>query len=193
MQKYRTRRSPARMLVRLISPLLVVAGLLIIGYSFLINDPFATLALFTADTPKKSTMTLTVPDMQRVREVPVYDGPAGDKASLHDGALHLRGSGFPWQRGSNVYIAGHRLGFPGTKSYLVFWDLNKLENGDEVVLTDANGRRYTYEVFKRFIVSPDAFYVTQPVAGRNIVTLQTCTLPDYKERLIVRAELTSVS
>jgi sortase A len=181
------------MLVRLISPLLVVAGLLIIGYSFLINDPFATLALFTADAPKKSTMTLTVPDMQRVREVPVYDGPAGDKASLHDGALHLRGTGFPWQRGSNVYIAGHRLGFPGTKSYLVFWDLNKLENGDEVILTDANGKRYTYEVFKRFIVSPDAFYVIHPVAGQNIVTLQTCTLPDYKERLIVRAELTSVS
>ena len=193
MQRYQTRRSPARMLVRVISPLLVVAGLLIIGYSLLINDPFATLALFTADAPKKSTMTLTVPDMKRVREVPVYNGPAGDKASLHDGALHLRGTGFPWQRGSNVYIAGHRLGFPGTESYLLFWDLNKLKNGDEVILTDANGTRYTYEVFKEFIVPPDAYRVTQPVAGRNIVTLQTCTLPDYKERLIVQAELASVS
>jgi sortase A len=181
------------MLVRLISPLLVVAGLLIIGYSFLINDPFATLALFATDPPGRSTMTLTVPDMKRVREVPVYNGSAGDKAPLHDGALHLRGTGFPWQRGSNVYIAGHRLGFPGTKSYLVFWDLNALENGDEVILTDANGTRYTYEVFKEFIVSPDAYHITRPVAGRNIVTLQTCTLPDYKERLIVRAELTSVS
>jgi sortase A len=43
------------------------------------------------------------------------------------------------------------------------------------------------------IVNPNAFYVTQPVAGKNIVTLQTCTLPDYKQRLIVRAELASVS
>jgi sortase A len=193
MQRYRTRRSPARTLVRLISPLLVVAGLLIIGYSLLINDPFAPLALFTADTPKESTMTLTIPDMKRVREVPVYSAPAGDKASLHDGVLHLMGTGFPWQRGSNVYIAGHRLGFPGTKSYLVFWDLNKLENGDEVILTDANGTRYAYEVFKKFVVSPDTYSVTQPVAGRTIVTLQTCTLPDYKERLIVQAELKSVS
>jgi hypothetical protein len=25
--------------------------------------------------------------------------------------------------------------------------------------------------------------------GKNIVTLQTCTLPDYKDRLIVRAQL----
>ncbi len=181
------------MLARVISPLLVVAGLLLIGYSLLINDPFATLALFTADTPKKSTMTLTIPDMKRVREVPVYTGPASDKASLHDGVLHLMGTGFPWQRGSNVYIAGHRLGFPGTKSYLVFWDLNELKRGDEVILTDANGTRYTYEVFKEIVVPPDTYRVTQPVAGRNIVTLQTCTLPDYKERLIVQAELRSVS
>jgi sortase A len=36
-------------------------------------------------------------------------------------------------------------------------------------------------------------HVTRPVAGRNIVTLQTCTLPDYSQRLIVQAELTSVS
>ncbi len=138
-------------------------------------------------------MTLTIPAMKRVEEIPVYDGPASDKEALHDGALHLRGTGFPWQSGANVYVAGHRLGFPGTKSYLVFWDLNKLGNGDEVILTDANGTRYTYEVFKKFIVDPSAFRVTRPLAGRSTVTLQTCTLPDYKQRLIVQAELTSVS
>jgi sortase A len=193
MKKYRTRRSPARILVRLIAPVLVFVGLLIFGYSVLIGDPLATAALFTTDAPKESTMTLTIPEMKRVQEVPVYDGPANDEAALHDGTLHLRGTGFPWQTGSNVYIAGHRLGFPGTKSYLVFWDLNKLENGDEIILTDANGTTYTYQVFKEFIVSPVDMHITQPVAGRNIVTLQTCTLPDYSERLIVQAELTSVS
>jgi sortase A len=75
----------------------------------------------------------------------------------------------------------------------VFWDLDKLENGDEVILTDANGTRYTYEVFEEFVVNPGDMHVTQPVAGRNVVTLQTCTLPDYSQRLIVQAELTSVS
>ena len=193
MQTYRSRWSPTRILARLIAPVLIVAGLLIIAYSILINDPLATLALFRTDPPGKSTMTLTVPAMNRVHEVPVYNGLAGDKEALHDGALHLRGTGFPWQRGTNSYIAGHRLGFPGTKSYLVFWDLNKLKSGDEVILTDANGTRYTYEVFKKFIVEPSAFQVTQPLAGRSIVTLQTCTLPDYKQRLIVQGELTSVS
>ncbi len=193
MKRYRTRRSPASMLVRLIAPVLVFVGLLILGYSFLIGDPLASAALFATDAPDNSTLKLTVPEMERVRNVPVYDGPATDEAALHDGALHLHDTGFPWQQGANVYIAGHRLGFPGTKSYLVFWDLDKLENGDEVILTDANGTRYTYEVFKEFVVDPSDTHVTQPVAGRNIVTLQTCTLPDYSQRLIVQAELTSVS
>jgi sortase A len=193
MKKYRTRRSPARALVRLIAPVFVFAGMLILGYSVLIGDPLASAALFTTDAPDNSTLKITVPEMQRVSDVPVYNGPATDEAALHDGALHLRGTGFPWQQGANVYIAGHRLGFPGTKSYLVFWDLDKLENGDEVILTDANGTRYTYEVFKEFVVDPGDTHVTQPVAGRNIVTLQTCTLPDYSQRLIVQAELTSVS
>ena len=138
-------------------------------------------------------MTLTIPDMRRVNEVPVYNALMNDKTALHHGTVHAKGTGFPWERGANVYIEGHRLGFPGTKSYLVFWDLNRLENGDRVILTDTNGTRYTYEVFKKFIVNPNAYYVTRPVAGRSIVSLQTCTLPDYSQRLIVRAELTDVS
>jgi sortase A len=193
MRRYRRRRSLARVLAALVSSLVVFAGLAIIGYSLLIRDPLAGLSPFTADAPKASTMTLTIPEMNRVQKVPVYNGTADDEAALHDGALHLSQTGFPWQQGANVYIAGHRLGFPGTRSYLVFWDLDKLENGDKVILRDANGTTYTYEVFKETIVSPDAYYVTQPAAGQNIVTLQTCTLPDYSDRLIVQAQLTSVS
>jgi sortase A len=74
----------------------------------------------------------------------------------------------------------------------VFWDLNALEDGDKVILTDAEGTTYTYSVFTSFIVNPDASYVTRPVPGRSVVTLQTCTLPDYNQRLIVQAELTNV-
>jgi sortase A len=192
MRRYRT-SSARRIVAGLISLTLILAGLGLIGYSLLIRDPFAVAALFGPDAPENPTMTLTVPEMQRVDEVPVYDAPPPGKAALHDGALHLSGTGFPWQSGANVYIAGHRLGFPATKSYLVFWDLDALENGDEVILTDANGTQYTYAVFKKLIVNPDAHYVTQPIAGRSIVSLQTCTLPDYSQRLVVQAELTSVS
>ena len=139
-------------------------------------------------TPKSERLTLSVPRLERVHDIPVYTGEADDKGKLAAGALHLKDTGFPWQEGSNVYIAGHRLGYPGTKSWLVFWRLNKLERGNKVVLEDSEGRRYEYEVFDRDIVQPDEASVKKPMKGKSIVTLQTCTLPDYKERLVVYAE-----
>jgi sortase A len=143
-------------------------------------------------TPERKELRLTVPGMKRVDGVPVYDAPeSGYDKALHDGVLHVRGTGFPWQRGANVYIAGHRVGYPGTRSNLVFWDLNKLQKGDEILLTDSEGTRYTYNVFEKRIISPDEVDILQPVKGKNIVSLQTCTLPDYSHRLIVRGELES--
>jgi sortase A len=188
---YRTRRS-GRTLAYLGATLLFVSGLVLVGYTFLIGDPFAGAAI-AHESPGDARMTLTVPEMRRVDNVPVYTGAANDEGALHDGTLHVRGTGFPWQEGSNVYIAGHRMGFPGTRSYLVFWDLNTLENGDKVILTDANGTKYTYSVYKSLVVNPDALHVTKPVPGKSVITLQTCTLPDYSQRLIVRAELVDVT
>jgi sortase A len=61
--------------------------------------------------------------------------------------------------------------------------------GDQIYITDANGTKYTYEVFKEFTVSPTDLSVTKAVPDKNILTLQTCTLPDYSQRLIVQADL----
>ena len=142
------------------------------------------------ETPESKTLELTVPSMERVDGVPVYDAPAsGYEEALHDGVVHVRGTGFPWQDVANVYIAGHRVGYPGTRSDLVFWDLDKLEKGDEIFLTDADGTRYTYEVFEKRVISPDTVSIMRPTKGVNIVSLQTCTLPDYSHRLIVQGEL----
>jgi sortase A len=141
-------------------------------------------------TPESKQLKLTVPEMDRVDGVPVYDAPqSGYEKALHDGVVHVRGTQFPWQKEANVYIAGHRVGYPGTKSNLVFWDLNKLEKGDKIFLTDSDGTRYTYEVFKKQVISPDKVSILKPIKGKNIVSLQTCTLPDYSQRLIVQGEL----
>ena len=191
MKTYRTRRRGGT-LAYLGATLLFASGLVLVGYSFLIGDPFAGAAI-AHEPPGDARMTLTVPELRRVDHVPVYTGATNDEGALHDGTLHVRGTGFPWQEGSNVYIAGHRMGFPGTKSYLVFWDLNTLENGDKVILTDSNGTKYTYSVYESLVVNPDALHVTKPVSGKSVITLQTCTLPDYNQRLIVQAELTDVS
>jgi len=132
-------------------------------------------------SPKSERLKLTIPTMKRVRDLPVYDGAAG--------ALHLKDTGFPWEEEANVYIAGHRLGYPRTKSWLVFWNLDKLNQGERGRLEDAQGRKYVYEVFDKMVVGPGDVSVKKPIEGKNIVTLQTCTLPDYKDRLVVRAEL----
>jgi sortase A len=145
----------------------------------------------SAATPKSERLRLTIPTMKRVRDIPVYDGAASDRGKLAAGALHLQDTDFPWEEEANVFIAGHRLGYPRTKSWLVFWNLDKLSPGDRVRLEDARGRKYVYKVFDKMVVGPNAVSVKEPIEGKNIVTLQTCTLPDYKQRLLVRAELVS--
>lgn len=139
--------------------------------------------------PENMMLRLTVPKMSQIRNDTVPYSVSDDKKAFHDhAAVHLRGTGNPWDRQANVYIAGHRLGFPGTDSWLSFWDLNVLGKGDRIYIKDAAGDRYVYKVFKKFIVGPDEVSVTRPLRGKNIVSLQTCTLPDYSERLIVQAE-----
>jgi sortase A len=128
--------------------------------------------------------------MERINDAPIPDTFGDDEESLKNYAgIHLEGTGFPWQSEANVYIAGHRLGYPNTPSFLAFWDLDKVSEGDQIYVTDTNGRQYTYEVFQIMEVDPTDLFVTEPVQGKNILTLQSCTLPDYAKRLIVQAEL----
>jgi sortase A len=147
----------------------------------------------TVEPPSSDMMKLTVPKMERIENDEIPTGLGTDETLFHDYAgVHLKHTGFPWEKEANVYIAGHRLGYEGTNSHLAFWDLNKLENGDKIYITDSEGRRYTYEVFRKFIATPDNLSVLYPVEGKNIVTLQTCTLPDYVDRLLVRGELKDI-
>ncbi|WP_243638147.1 class E sortase [Rubrobacter taiwanensis] len=147
-----------------------------------------------ANAPEDTTLKLTVPKMDRINGVTVPDAAGNDEQALRDyHAIHLKGTGWPWEEEANVYIAGHRLGYPNTNSFLAFYDLDKLEKGDQIILTDAEGRRYTYEVYEEMVVGPTDVHVVEPVPGKNIVTLQTCTLPDYSQRMIVRGELVDVS
>jgi sortase A len=176
---------------RLSRGLLALFGVVLILFSFglVFADVRSVGEGAASAAPKSEKLRLTIPTMKRVRDLPVYDGAAGDRGKLAAGALHLQDTDFPWEKEANVYIAGHRLGYPRTKSWLVFWNLDKLSRGDRVRLEDAQGRKYVYEVFDKMVVGPKDVSVKEPIEGKNIVTLQTCTLPDYKQRLLVRAEL----
>jgi sortase A len=143
-----------------------------------------------ARAPDDPTLTLTVSSMERVKNSPIPDTFGDDEDSLRDFAgIHLEGTGFPWQEEANVYIAGHRLGYPNTPSFLAFWDIDNVTEGDQIFVEDANGREYTYEVFQTLEVEPTDLFVTEPIEGKNILTLQSCTLPDYVRRVVVQAEL----
>ena len=145
------------------------------------------------EPPKDKTLKLTIPEMKEIEDDTIPTGMGTNEALFHDhAAVHLRDTGFPWQRTANVYIAGHRIGFPGTDSNLAFYDLEDLEKGDKVYLEDAKGREYTYQVFRKLVVEPANLSVLRPVKGKNIVSLQTCTLPDYTNRVIYRAVLKDV-
>ena len=124
-----------------------------------------------AAAPSDPTMYLSVPALG-ISGTPVID--ENSEAALTAGTMHLPGTGFPWQDGSNTYIAGHRIGYPGTPSDRIFYDLPSMSMGDEVTLTDANGETYTYAVSEMFAVTPFDTWVTGPT-GSDTVTLQVCT------------------
>lgn len=152
----------------------------------------------TPVVPDDPAMFLSVPKLDIIDAL-VLDGEAG----LELGAQHLEGAGYPWLPGSNTYIAGHRIGFPGTGSDHIFYSLPAMSEGDEIILRDTLGQEHTYEVTEILAVTPFDVWVADPVAGKDMVSLQVCTeTPDdwwtigprlmssgpESGRLIVRAE-----
>lgn len=123
--------------------------------------------------PEDPTMYLTVPRLG------VYGHTVRNDDSpwaLDQGAIKVPETGFPWEEPStNTYIAGHRIGWPGTESYYQFYNLPAMQNGDLVILEDTNGTVYRYRVTEVFAVSPSETWVTAPIPGRDVVSLQTCT------------------
>jgi sortase A len=139
------------------------------------------------ELPPGSVMSLTI------EAIGIYNAPVFDEESrqaLNSGVIHIPETPMPWKRDTqkNVYLAGHRLGYPGTGSRLIFYRLPELKRGNRIVLRDKRGGVYTYEVSEMFEVDPYATWPVQPVRDRDMVTLQTCSGPDYQKRLIVRAD-----
>ena len=87
-----------------------------------------------------------------------------------------------------MYLAGRRLGFPGTASHLIFYRLDDLGRGDEILLKDRDGGRYRYRVTEAFEADPEDSWVMGQVRDRDMLALQTCTGPNWERRLIVRAD-----
>ena len=126
-----------------------------------------------AAVPDDPTLFLTVPRLG------LYGHTVRNDDSLEAldlGAIKLPQTGFPWQReDTNTYIACHRIGWPGTESYNQCFNLPAMQQGDEIFLEDTLGRVYQYRVSEIRGVSPNDSWITKPVAGSDVVSLQTCT------------------
>jgi sortase A len=149
--------------------------------------------------PETNDLWMTVPDLG------LYDNYVANSnahSALDSGAAKRTETKFPWQDDANTYIAAHRLGWPGTASDHQFYNLPLLEYGDKIYLYDANGTTYTYEVTEIFEVAPSETWVTSQVAGRDMISLQTCienygdywTMgPNWYVRYVVRADRVTVT
>jgi sortase A len=139
---------------------------------------------YSGDTP----ITLTLKDIG-LYDVPIVESNS-DK-DLDQGVIHLPETPMPWEEREqkNVYLAGHRVGNLDTTGRMVFFNLDKLESGDEITLEDSSGETYEYEVSEIFVVKPSADWVIDPVRNRDMVTLQTCTYNTlFSNRIVVRAD-----
>ena len=140
------------------------------------------------ELPPGAIMGLTIEAMG-LRDVPVFNSDT--ESALAQGVIHEPETSLPWSNTpeTNVFLAGHRLGYRGTSSRLVFYNLNELAKGDRVVLKDRDGKAYHYRVSEMYVVEPTDVWVMGKEVGRDMVTLQTCTpYPTWEKRLIVRAD-----
>jgi sortase A len=181
-------------LLRLLGTVMFLAGVALIAL-FFIGPPGGTAgnvpttgeaSSTEAEGPMDDPLYLTIPRIG-IRNLQVHNSFSEER--LDESAIHLPDTGFPWQPGANTYIAGHRMGYFGTDSFLVFFRLDELSSGDEITIEDSLGYRYLYRVSETLVVGPQDTGVMYPVEGRSMVTLQTCTLPDYSDRLVVRGDL----
>jgi sortase A len=148
-----------------------------------------------AAAPDDPTLFLTVPRLGLYGHTVKNDD---SEQALDLGAIKVPGTDFPWQEGDkNTYIACHRLGWPGTESHNQCLNLPSIREGDEIFLEDANGMVYEYRVSETLTVGPSDSWVMKPLAGKEVVSLQTCieapgdfhTLgPNWLARFVVRAE-----
>ncbi|HET9721435.1 MAG TPA: sortase [Candidatus Saccharimonadales bacterium] len=127
-------------------------------------------------------------------EIPViYDTAATNdtviQQDLMNGVVHYAGTAQPGQDG-NLVIVGHSSNniFNPGKYKFAFVLLSRLDNGDTFYL-QKDGKRYTYQVYKKQIVKPTDVSVLGTMDKPATASLITCDPPGTSEnRLVVTGE-----
>ena len=122
-------------------------------------------------------------------EMPLYLGASDD--NMANGAAVLAQTSIPiGGESTNAVIAGHR----GWNGYKYFMDIELLQPGDEVTITNL-WETLTYEVVEIKIVSPDDVDAILIQQGKDMITLLTCHPPNTggRYRYLVYCERTETT
>jgi len=116
-------------------------------------------------------------------DLPIYHGTSDPV--LVNGVGHLEGSSLPvGGPGNHAVLAGHR----GLASSTLFTDLDKVAPGDSFTLS-VFGETLEYRIVDIRVVDPDQTRSLDPVAGKDLVTLVTCTpIGVNSQRILVTGE-----
>lgn len=110
-------------------------------------------------------------------DVPLSSAGAG---ALEKGAWHRYPERGDPEEGGNFIVSAHRFSLgltPGqTRTKSPFYHINKLENGDQIIV-DFNKKRYGYEIFSHKEVKPNETSIEDKIKedGETRMTLYTCT------------------
>ncbi len=201
---------PARRVARVLSLILISAGLLLIlavaGVKWYTNDQQNALirqyeAGLAAEVTGKGEKVTKLPnpddllqvgdgsiEVVGVLSIPVIDvrvaiGEGVDKKTLKYTVGHFKGTALPGETG-NCCIIGHRSYAWGE----FFNRLGEMAEGDEVI-AQYGGETFTYTVSDIFVVDPEDVWVLNSSDEREM-TLITCTpIRVATQRLIIRCDL----
>lgn len=159
--------------------------------------------IVVADTPTPTALPLAKPAELSIPKLSVHT-PIEFVGNASDGNMDVPKDdmhvawyepGFlPGQKG-NAVLAGHFDRKDGGPA--VFYNLNKLEKGDEIIVTDANAKLLTFIVVDKTKYPVDTFPVSKVFGPSNEKYLNLITCEGvfdpakklYSDRLVVRAQL----
>ncbi|MFP3466791.1 class C sortase [Leifsonia sp. SIMBA_070] len=119
------------------------------------------------NTPNGAMSRIQIPKIGV--DLPIYHGTSD--AALLKGAGHLQGTSLPvGGTSTHSVITAHR----GLADATMFTNLNQVKVGDRFTLTTF-GEVITYQVFDTRVVEPEDTTRLRQEAGKDLVTLVTCT------------------
>lgn len=104
-----------------------------------------------------------------------------NKKTLETSVVIMAGVGL--NEVGNTVIAGHNF-----RNGLFFSDNAKLNEGDQIYITDTNGNTVTYVIYKKYITTPeDAEFINRDTNGAREISLATCN-DNSQKRIIILAK-----